>query len=79
MLLTNEPRVAPWAIPSCRVAATVGPKGAKGKNPGQRPELATHRYSSVLWGPDSTPRRFAVSAKLEQAIRANLRGLDYDG
>jgi len=73
MLLTNEPRVQPWAIQSCRVAATVGPKGAKGKSPGQRPGLAAHRYSSVLWGPDSTRRRFAMSAKLEQAIKANPR------
>jgi len=79
MLLTNEPRVAPWAIPSCRVAATVGPKGAKDESPGQRLGLATHRYSSALKGPDSTPRRFAVSSKLEQAIKANLRGLNYDG
>jgi len=30
-------------------------------------------------GPDSTPRRFAASVKLEQAIKANPWGLDYGG
>jgi len=79
MLLTNQPRVQPWAIPSCRVAATVDPKGAKGKSPGQRPGVAAHRYSSALKGPDITPRRFAESVKLKQAIKANLRGLGYGG
>jgi hypothetical protein len=48
-------------------------------NPGQRPEVAAHKYSSALKGPDITPRRFAVSSKLEQAIKTNIRGLGYGG
>jgi len=48
-------------------------------NPGQRPGVAAHRYSSALKGPDITPRRLGESSKLEKAIRANPRRLGYGG
>jgi len=74
-----EPRALPWAIASCRVAATVGLKGAECESPGCNPGLRSHLIKPALKGPDNTPRWFAESVKLEQAIKANLRGLGYGG
>ena len=42
-------------------------------SPGQRPEVAAHRYSSALKGPDITPRCFTESAIREQVIKAKPR------
>ena len=88
IFLSIEPRALPWAF-------TFGPFGAghrrnartryfsrnaaEGESPGQRPGLTAHRYSLALKGPDNTPGWSAESAKLEQAIKANLRGLGYGG
>ena len=104
------PRVAPWAIASCRVAASVSPNGAKGESPGQRPGYASPFHQALKgrnnrclapsglgiflaiepralpwaitvrpFGASTRPAQFAESAKREQAIKANLRGLGYGG
>ena len=83
------PRALPWAIACCRVAAAAGPKGAEGESPGQRPGLASHRYSSALKGPDTAPAQFSSLLspwerlgegcwpQASTTIKANLRGLGY--
>jgi hypothetical protein len=86
MFLNIEPRALPWAV-------AFGPFGAghrrntrarhfsrnaaEGESPGQRPGLRSRLIKPALKGPNITPRRFAESAKLEQAVKANLRGLGY--
>ena len=79
MFLGIEPRALPWAIASCRVAASVGPNGVEWESPGCNPGLRSHLIKPALKGPDNTPRWFAEFEKLEQAIKPNLRGLGYGG
>ena len=74
-----EPRALPWAIAFGPFGAGHRRNAAGCESPGCNPGLAAHIYSSALKGPDTTSRRFAESAKLEQAIKAKLRGLGYGG
>jgi hypothetical protein len=88
MFLPFEPRALPWAI-------TFGPVGAGHRrnaaarhprrnaagweSPGCNPGSIAPNNSSALKGPDIMCHRFAESAKREQAIQANLRGVVYGG
>jgi hypothetical protein len=88
MFLDIAPRALPWAIAFSpfgaghrrNARARYFSRNAAGcESPGCNPGLATTIDSSALKGPDRAAPHRAESAKLEQAIKANLRGLGYGG